>query len=1515
MKERMLTVLVPIKDSDAVVVNELPAINSDNINVIYKLGNTYKRIRENNEGNYEYVDVVDREFPYLGRPLEIFDFTYDATRMGPAPTISAQGVMWFADKDAGNNDVTLEDMWSQDCHVSFNGENFYLKNIPTSSKTNEDARYKYDLEFVSERVALENVYIYDVVQPFITEAPLSESSKFSFFGGVEELVKRINASLLRSGLSRLELRENKRWVLLSSIPDDWDTNWSKYYALVDGEYYNLSEIYVITPPFTPNAFYEYGHPRLLSDGETLAAQDQYFSYAEWCAIKLGTYDGPLSTADVYLNVTEFFDGSQREHRSIFDHYGGDYNAYLRNEVYQMDEDGNPIVRGYICRIGKDKKGETTTSEEKMVTFEDNTIYEAMQQIKDTYGLQYYAVSEKSSDGVFTGNTLIMVADCEHDFADMNLDGTDFVRDENGIPTTNFPFDYGVDNELLSKEKTNTTDKIVTRITGVGSSENIPWYYPNPTADGWIKPVYKRNGEELPLDIDYPKSEGNSTAEYVRYEKYLKNRLGNVFQYGNIKQKIVSFGYVPYIGSSVLTKIYSTSIDESSAEICYSFKLTKRSRIRVSAVNSYMPDETVVSYKLYNLSYQEITDESNAFLLNGGLGWLDAGTYHLVYILTFTTGPTVVDDVHWYFYDKVNTVYDGYQSLPIATFITALKSVFSGNSSFIANYPPFLSTNPNLHFVYSKNLNVLGWYDENDNRIDWDDVTLLDKNSEYYAFNGGRGEQTVGHDDIVKINTTDNKIDHIVDVDYVAKYYEDYRPINSPINALPYSINILSTEGLHARDYDSIIHDIDVSVDDFISEYWDLEIDVFDVDGWYLGSKRQDLSDYGLELDSQIEPDITDTIEFQRVKYVTPQPNLMPEVYIKTDGERRFYNAHNYYPLKDGVADTVIGEKQSGSAVVNPLYKEDELDADNKHYEFENEYMQRQPKEHIETFEDIKPSIKEQTNTIIINREERTLRIDVVEEFAYDEYDNDEVWESNDDGNVSGEYKHPYIFAKLRPLGFNLFDMALHEDMVISMTTGHCGACNFKIGVDENTKKNPVQIWEYDVYGGDTYATRGEKLYSAGDLRRWVDTSNLHYDTDGTEAGYVSVNYNTNAIRSGFFVGSGRQVSFEQTVYPSNMIIRGEVGTLKKSPRNHYQGDVKYSGRFIESQQDTSNHFVWVALMKDTDTYGTVMPSAHPDYSDGNFSSYIEPKGAHYYDRKLCEWHNLTDEEADKFVLVNIRFPQIYLRRAERKLSKALVKYMYEHNYQMFNFSIGFSRIFLSQNEEIEKNINENSVLYVSFNNRTYRQYVKHYTYRMSKDQVLPEISVDMNEELSVSRTLKEANYRRTRQMAIDNKTHIVEQIRNATDKLSRSMIGRNEDVVVNGNIVSRNAGISFLDASTSQHNNGMQIMQEAIRIDKSNTNMRNIVNRVNTFNTGVVSKMKQVRETLETRVIPALTEKVNEDCLGSNKYYFTPTIITQDNIALFWLTSEGAEQLYHTGLCPTNQGMTDLNWSNISITI
>jgi hypothetical protein len=490
-------------------------------------------------------------------------------------------------------------------------------------------------------------------------------------------------------------------------------------------------------------------------------------------------------------------------------------------------------------------------------------------------------------------------------------------------------------------------------------------------------------------------------------------------------------------------------------------------------------------------------------------------------------------------------------------------------------------------------------------------------------------------------------------------------------------------------------------------------------------------------------------------------------------------------------------------------------------------------------------------------------------------------------------------------------------MVLSMTTGHCGACNFRIGVDERTKKNPVQIWKYDVYGGDTYATKGEKLYSAGDLRRYVDDSHFYYDMDGTEEGYVPVDSSMMRIREGFLVNGGFSTgnpSFVRTTYSSSMVINGEVGSLKQDNRSHFVGDVKVNGRFIDSQQDTSENYVWVALYKDIDTYGTIMPSAQPDYGDGNYSRYIEPKGHIYHNRKTGETDILSDDDADKFVLVNIKMPQIYLRRAERVLSRKLVQYMYEHNYQMFNFSINFSRIFLAQNLDIESHLNENSVLYVSFNNRIYRQYVNHYSYKMTKDAVLPEISVDMNEELSVSRTQTERTNNRFRDVIIDAANHTTAAVREATTRLSRGMIGRNDDVVVNGSIISRDAVASIADVNRSANISMQRISDNRITMSRNFAKTAGFVEAVNTFNAGVDSHLKQLRKTIETRVLPTLAGvEENDSCIGANKYYFTPTLQADNQVALFWLSSNGSEQMTTEGLCPNNQGMTDISWDNYNI--
>ena len=139
-----------------------------------------------------YVDGVnDTPFPQgAEEPLEIGAFRYDAKRMGGAPTITA----------SVDYPSCLDDEWTDNVYAEFNGEKYFLKQTPTSSHNNEDERYKHDLELVSERRILDDVYFFDVVtgDPMDSDKPVSNSTKVVFFGNVHEFVARLNASLAYS---------------------------------------------------------------------------------------------------------------------------------------------------------------------------------------------------------------------------------------------------------------------------------------------------------------------------------------------------------------------------------------------------------------------------------------------------------------------------------------------------------------------------------------------------------------------------------------------------------------------------------------------------------------------------------------------------------------------------------------------------------------------------------------------------------------------------------------------------------------------------------------------------------------------------------------------------------------------------------------------------------------------------------------------------------------------------------------------------------------------------------------------------------------------------------------------------------------------------------------------------------------------------------------------------------------------------------------------------------------------
>lgn len=133
-----------------------------------------------------YEQFVAMPFPSEVDPIIINDFQFTAKRMGGAPTITAN----FTYHEC------LDKIWSYKVFTVFNGERYFIKQRPSSGIANTDGRYQHSIELVSERVMLDNVYFYDVVSSgTVEDKPVSNSSKFSFYGDIDEFVRRLNESL------------------------------------------------------------------------------------------------------------------------------------------------------------------------------------------------------------------------------------------------------------------------------------------------------------------------------------------------------------------------------------------------------------------------------------------------------------------------------------------------------------------------------------------------------------------------------------------------------------------------------------------------------------------------------------------------------------------------------------------------------------------------------------------------------------------------------------------------------------------------------------------------------------------------------------------------------------------------------------------------------------------------------------------------------------------------------------------------------------------------------------------------------------------------------------------------------------------------------------------------------------------------------------------------------------------------------------------------------------------------
>lgn len=158
-----------------------------------------------------YIDINGKQvdFPQGKEQIVISAFTADYKRMGNAPTITC----------TVKYPTCLDNEWTYGVYTEFNGERFYLKQIPSSSFSNKDARYIHELELCSERVQLDHVFVFDVTSGGEAK-PVSNNTEFSFFGTIREFAEKLNSSLKYSGLQSANGADGYRVIVDDGVESE-----------------------------------------------------------------------------------------------------------------------------------------------------------------------------------------------------------------------------------------------------------------------------------------------------------------------------------------------------------------------------------------------------------------------------------------------------------------------------------------------------------------------------------------------------------------------------------------------------------------------------------------------------------------------------------------------------------------------------------------------------------------------------------------------------------------------------------------------------------------------------------------------------------------------------------------------------------------------------------------------------------------------------------------------------------------------------------------------------------------------------------------------------------------------------------------------------------------------------------------------------------------------------------------------------------------------------------------------
>lgn len=252
-------------------------------------------------------------------------------------------------------------------------------------------------------------------------------------------------------------------------------------------------------------------------------------------------------------------------------------------------------------------------------------------------------------------------------------------------------------------------------------------------------------------------------------------------------------------------------------------------------------------------------------------------------------------------------------------------------------------------------------------------------------------------------------------------------------------------------------------------------------------------------------------------------------------------------------------------------------------------------------------------------------------------------------------------------------------------------------------------FEYDLNDNDELDETGENYlhpYFYGKLRKFDGDNGFNLFAHALEGGSMTISMKSGNCGGCSWTIGVNESTMLNTVQVYEQDTTDEDGTFHAagSLKRLQNGDVYRSGSPQDIQNDTTKNEVWVALKKDIDTFGVIMPNAANNY---------KPNGG------------------DRFVILDISLPQAYIESAERRLSEEVIKYMADNNSEKFSFSIQFSRIFLAENKDIYDQLDENASITILYNGQEHTLQISSYSYKMDASSPLPEVAVELTDKISV----------------------------------------------------------------------------------------------------------------------------------------------------------------------------------------